>query len=115
MFFKDGGLPPVTGETMLSIGVISLVNVVPMDSLFEYSFVDDMVNPNEIYNYSERIDQPITDELAAEFAEQFDEQDTLIEKLSELDSNDISSREYWKPDEDNDPYGAFLHKCDIKQ
>lgn len=42
-------------------------------------------------------------------------QDELVGKLDELDTPSVSDREYWDPDEDDDPYAAFLTRCDLQR
>lgn len=57
---------------------------------------------------SERFDQ---DEQAGAVATQ----DNLVGRLDELYPRSPPDREYWNPDEDEDPNAAFLTRCDIQR
>jgi Asp-tRNA(Asn)/Glu-tRNA(Gln) amidotransferase A subunit family amidase len=52
-------------------------------------------------------------EEATALAEQFAAQDELLEPLERFADGDPPDRRYWSPDEDDDPYAAFLTRCDI--
>lgn len=71
------------------------------------------VTPEDVVEYAERarLDQSGIDpdeQVAAITA-----QDELVGKLDELDAPSAPDREYWDPSEDEDPYAAFLTRCDL--
>lgn len=66
----------------------------------------------DVREYADGIGVTISEE-AASLAEQFAIQDELLEPLERFADGSPPDRDYWSPDEDDDPYGAFLTKCDV--
>lgn len=66
----------------------------------------------DVQEYADDIGLTLGEE-AAPLAEQFAAQDKLLEPLERFADGESPDRDYWKPDEASDPYGAYLTKCDI--
>jgi Asp-tRNA(Asn)/Glu-tRNA(Gln) amidotransferase A subunit family amidase len=66
----------------------------------------------DVQAYADDVGLMVGEEAAA-LAEQFAAQDDLLEPLERFADGDPPARRYWSPDEDDDPYGAFLTRCDI--
>jgi Asp-tRNA(Asn)/Glu-tRNA(Gln) amidotransferase A subunit family amidase len=43
------------------------------------------------------------------------DQDDLVSKLDDLDSSSPREREHWTPEDEGDPYAAFLARCDLQR
>lgn len=69
----------------------------------------------DIQRYAERAGIPVDEATAVAFAEQFAQQDQLLEDLEGLAPPEPPERDYWKPTEDDDPLAAFLTRCDISK
>lgn len=54
-------------------------------------------------------------EVATAFAEQFTQQEQLLAALEndQLLGDEMPERRHWRPDDDEDPYGAFLARCEL--
>jgi Asp-tRNA(Asn)/Glu-tRNA(Gln) amidotransferase A subunit family amidase len=72
------------------------------------------VTADDIAEYAERarLDPERFD--ADEQAAAIGAQDDLVARLDNLDLPAAPDREYWKPDEDEDPNAAFLSRCDLQ-
>lgn len=68
----------------------------------------------DVQEYAERTSFSVSAEEAAEIAASFQAQDELLGQLDELPERTPPEREYWDPDEETDPLGAFLTRCDIQ-
>ncbi|MEF8814841.1 MAG: amidase family protein [Halovenus sp.] len=71
------------------------------------------IEPEDVRKYAKRarLDQSRIDRDDQITA--IEAQDDLVSKLDELDSPSAPDREYWDPDETEDPYAAFLTRCDL--
>lgn len=59
---------------------------------------------------------PSDEETAAALADKFAQQDAILEALDTFDGPDADKwthRDYWDPDPDGDPLGAYLTRCDV--
>lgn len=66
----------------------------------------------DVRKYADEVGVSIGDE-AATLAKQFTAQDELLEPLERFAEGNPPDRDHWSPNEDADPYGAFLTKCDV--
>jgi Asp-tRNA(Asn)/Glu-tRNA(Gln) amidotransferase A subunit family amidase len=73
------------------------------------------ITPEQVAEYAERarLDPDRFD--PAEQAAAIAAQDDLVARLDELEAATPPDREHWKPDEDEDPYAAFLTRCDLER
>lgn len=71
------------------------------------------VSPEDVVEYAERTRLNHTNVDPDEQVAAIEAQDELIKKLDEIDAPAAPEREYWDPTEDEDPYAAFLTRCDI--
>jgi len=69
--------------------------------------------PDDVQRYAERAGIPLDDDAAAAFAEQFAQQDDVLESLDALAPPVPPERDYWQPTDDDDPLAAFLTRCDV--
>ena len=76
---------------------------------------DPSVTTDDIGEYARRArldpDRFDRDEQAAAI----DAQDALVSKLDDLEGPTPPDREYWEPEEREDPNGAFLSRCDLQR
>lgn len=70
---------------------------------------------DEIGKYVERWDFDVDDETLAAFAEEFQQFNELLTRLEEFEDNSPPERDYKWADDDEDPLGAFITKCDISE
>ena len=69
--------------------------------------------PEDVRRYADRIGHEVDETTLKAFAEQFATQDELLATLDEIEDRTPPDREHWEPDEDDDPLGAFLSRCDL--
>ncbi|MFB6207242.1 MAG: amidase [Haloglomus sp.] len=69
---------------------------------------------DDVRRYAERTRFSLSAEEADAFAEDFRAQDQMLSQLDAVPERSPPDREYWGPDEDEDPLGAFLTRCDLQ-
>ncbi|GAB7095162.1 Asp-tRNA(Asn)/Glu-tRNA(Gln) amidotransferase subunit GatA [Halolamina litorea] len=70
-------------------------------------------NPAALRQYAERLSLSIDGDEAAALAEQFAEQDAVLDALDALVLDDPPERDYWDPDPEEDELGGWLTRCDV--
>ncbi|WP_232702491.1 amidase family protein [Halobacterium wangiae] len=72
-------------------------------------------SPEDVQRYAARAGIPVDEETATAFAEQFAQQDLLLEGLEALAPPEPPERDHWEPTEADDPLAAFLTRCDVSE
>jgi len=73
------------------------------------------IDTDDVEQYAERLGlQPSKLDFEAKVAG-IREQDALINRLDDVEPPSVPDREYWKADEESDPYAAFLTRCDLQR
>ncbi|MFB6220659.1 MAG: amidase [Halolamina sp.] len=68
-----------------------------------------------LHDYAGRLSLDLADPEAEALAEQFAQQDTLLDSLDEVRPEGSPEREYWDPDTEADDLGAWLTRCDVER
>jgi aspartyl-tRNA(Asn)/glutamyl-tRNA(Gln) amidotransferase subunit A len=69
--------------------------------------------PERIDAYADRLSLSVAD--AEALAEQFAQQDAVLEPLDGLAPDDPPEREHWDPDPEDDDLGGWLTRCDVSR
>lgn len=73
----------------------------------------DSPTADDVLRYADRTGVSVEEAAAEVFAAQFDQQDRIVATLDSLAPGEPPARDHWKPDDADDPLGAFLTMCDI--
>ncbi len=68
-------------------------------------------SPEDVAAYADRLSLSVAD--ADALAEQFAEQDAVLDALDAVAAPEPPEREHWAPDPDADELGAWLTRCDV--